>query len=165
MKVRGWPILALGLLLASTLVILVWNKAPTIHPYLFTAAALAILLVISIVGYHKGSVDKFSTISLIFIVFLLVRNVPFVATHYGVLEPGDVTSEYAVINVFSHMGKIFVIPAAAYGSQIPVYSCWPLLHTFSVIFADVLGTKDSLSPLVLPTVFSFVGFLFCIQLF
>ena len=160
MKLRRWAIITLGLILTIALVILVWNKEPTIYPYLFVAAALASLLAFSIIGYYKGSVDKFSTIFLIFIVFLFLRNVPFIATHYGALAPGDVTYEYAVINTFSQMDKIFIIPPSAFASQLTWYSSWPFLHTFSVIFADVLDIKNSLLPVILPTVFSLVGFFF-----
>jgi len=160
MKLRRWAIIALGLTLTIALVILVWNKEPTIYPYLFVAAALASLLAFAIIGYCKGSVDKFSTIFLILIVFLFLRNVRLIAVHYGAFEPGDVTYEYAVINIFAQMDKIFVIPPSAFWSQLTTYSSWPLMHTFSVIFADVLDIKTSLLPMVLPTVFSLTGFLF-----
>jgi len=160
LKLRRWVIIALGLILTIALVILVWNKEPTIYPYLFVATALASLLTFSIIGYYKGSVDKFSTIFLILIVFLFLRNVRAIAVHYGAIEPGDVTYEYAVINTFAQMDKIFVIPASAFSGMLTMYSSWPLLHTFSVIFADILGIKNSLLPMVLPTVFSSIVFLF-----
>lgn len=160
MKLRRWSIVTLGLILTIALVILVWNKEPTIYPYLFVATALAGLLAFSIIGYYKGSVDKFSIIFLIFIVFLFLRNVRAIAVHYGALEPGDASYEYAVINSFSQMDKIFVIPASAFSGMLTWYSSWPLLHTFSLIFADILGIKNSLLPMVLPTVFSSIGFLF-----
>jgi len=159
-NLKRWAIITLGLILTIALIILVWNKEPTIYPYLFVAVALASLLAFSIIGYHKGSVDKLSTVCLIFIVFLFLRNVQFIATYYGALTPGDVTYEYAVINIFSQVDKIFVIPASAFSNMLTWYSSWPLLHSFSLIFADVLGIKISLLPIVLPTIFSLIGFSF-----
>lgn len=82
-----------------------------------------------------------------------------IAVHYGAFEPGDVTYEYAVINTFAQMDRIFVIPPSAFWSQLTAYSSWPLLHTFSLVFADILGIKNSVLPMALPTVFSFIGFL------
>jgi len=158
--VKRWAIKELGLILAIALTILVWNKEPTIYPYLFVAITLASLLAFSITGYYKGSVDKFSTICLIFIVFLFLRNVQFIATHYQALIPADVTWEYAVINTFSQADKIFVIPASTFTDMLSWYSSWPLLHTLSLIFNDALGIKVSLLPVILPTIFSLVGFLF-----
>ncbi len=160
MKLRRWAIITLGLILTIALVILVWNKEPTIYPYLFVATALASLLAFAIIGYHKGSVDKFSTIFLIFIVFLFLRNVRFITTHYGALTPVGVTWEYAVINTFAQMDKVFIIPPSPFSDVLTWYSSWPLLHTFSVIFADVLGIKLSLLPVILPIVFGLIGFLF-----
>lgn len=160
MKLRRWSIVTLGLILTIALVILVWNKESSIYPYLFGATALASLLAFAIIGYCKGSVDKFSTIFLILIVFLFLRNVRLIAVHYGALEPSDVTYEYAVINTFAQMDKIFVIPPSAFWSQLTSYSSWPLLHTFSLVFADILGIKNSVLPMALPTVLSSVGFLF-----
>lgn len=160
MKLRRWSIIALGLILTIALVVLVWNKEPTIYPYLFVATAIASLLAFSIIGYYKGSVDKFTIIFLIFIVFLFLRNVRFIATHFEALTPVGVTWEYAVINAFSQMDKIFVIPLSPFSDVLTWYSSWPLMHTFSLIFADVLGIKTSLLPVVLPAVFSLIGFLF-----
>jgi len=160
MKLRRWAIITLGLILTIALVILVWNKEPTIYPYLLVAAALAGLLAFAIIGYCKGSVDKFSTVFLIFIVFLFLRNVRFIATHFEALTPVGVTWEYAAINAFSQMDKIFVIPPSPFSDVLTWYSSWPLMHTFSLIFADVLGIKLSLLPVILPTIFSLIGFLF-----
>ena len=157
---KRWAIITLGLILTIALVILVWNKEPTIYPYLFVAAILAGLLAFSIIGYYKGSVDKFSTIFLTFIVFLFLRNVRFIATHFEALTPVGVTWEYAVINAFSQMDKIFVIPPSPFSDVLTWYSSWPLLHTFSLTFADILGIKTSLLPVVLPIVFGLIGFLF-----
>jgi len=157
---RRWALITLGVILTSALIILVWNKQPTIYPYLFVAIALASLIAFSIIGYYKGVVDKFSTIFLILIVFLLLRNMQFIATQYGALMPGDVTWEYAVINTFSQADKVFVIPPSAFSNMLTWYSSWPLLHSFSMIFAETLGIKISLLPVILPTIFSFIGFLF-----
>lgn len=157
---KRWALIILGLILTIALIILVWNKQPTIYPYLFVAISLGSLLALSIIGYYKGSVDKFSTICLLFIVFLLLRSVQFIATHYQALTTGDVTYEYAVINTFSQADKIFVIPPTFFSNMLTWYSSWPLLHSFSLIFADVLGIKISLLPVVLPTIFSLIGFLF-----
>jgi len=155
-----WAIAALGVILAIVLVILVWNKEPTIYPYLLTAISLASLVAFSMIGYYKGVTDKFTTIFLVFLVFLLLRNVQFISTHYGALMPGDVTHEYAVINTFAEEGKMFTIPASAFSSRLAWYSSWPLLHSFSLIFADVLGIKISLLPVILPTILGIIGFLF-----
>jgi len=160
MKLRSQAIITLGLILTTALIILVWNKQPTIYPYVIVATAFAGLVAFSVIGYHMGFVDKFSTLFLIFFVFMLLRNVPFVATHYSALTPVGVTEHYAVINTFSQMDKIFVIPPSAFSNVLTMYSSWPLLHTFSLIFADVLGTKIFLLPIVLSTVFSIIGFLF-----
>lgn len=159
-NLRRWTIIGLGFILTIALVILVWNKEPTIYPYLFVAIGLASLLAFSIIGYHKGSVDKFSTICLIFVVFLFLRNVQFIASHYGALMPGDVTWEYAVINTFLQADRIFVIPASTFSNMLTWYSSWPLLHSFSLIFADVLSVKVSLLPVILSSIFSLAGFLF-----
>jgi len=56
MKLKRWSIITLGLILTIAVVILVWNKEPTIYPYLFVAAALASLLAFSIIGYCKSSI-------------------------------------------------------------------------------------------------------------
>lgn len=159
-NLRRWAIIGLGLILTIALIILVWNKQPTIYPYLFVAIALASLVTFSIIGYYKGTVDKLSTVCLVFIVFLFLRSVQFVATRYGALMLGDVTFEYAVINTFAQAEKIFVIPESAFSHMLTWYSSWPLLHTSSLIFADVLSIKASLLPVVLPTIFSFIGFAF-----
>jgi len=159
-NLKRWAIVILGLILTTALIILVWNKESTIYPYLFVAIALASLVAFSVIGYHKGQVDKLSTICLIFMVFLLLRNVQFIATHYRALTIADVTWEYAVINTFSQADKIFVIPPSAFSDILTWYSSWPLLHSFSVIFAETLGIKISLLPVILPTIFSFIGFLF-----
>jgi len=157
---RRWLLITIGVILTSTLIILIWNKQPTIYPYLLAAIGLASLVTFSIVGYYRGSIDKFSTICLIFIVFLLLRNVQFIATYFTALMPGDVTYEYAVINTFSQADRIFVIPQSAFTSRLTWYSSWPLLHSLSLISGDVLGIKISLLPVILPTIFSLIGFLF-----
>ena len=159
-NLRRWAIITLGLILTIALIILVWNKQPTIYPYLLAAIGLAILIVFSIVGYHRGTVDKLSTVCLILILFLFLRNVQFIATHFEALMPGDVTYEYAVINTFSQANKVFVIPPSFFSSRLTWYSSWPLLHTLSMIFGDVLDIKISLLPVILPTIFSLIGFLF-----
>lgn len=159
-NLKRWAIITLGLILTIALVILVWNKLPTIYPYLCISIALSTLLAFSIVGYSKGNTDKFSVIFLVFLVFLFLRNVQFIATHYGTFLPADVTWEYAVINTFSQQGQIFTIPASAFSHMLTWYSSWPLFHTFSLIFADVLGMKLSTLPVVLPTILGSIGFLF-----
>ena len=160
-NLRRWAIIGLGLILTVALVILVWNKEPTIYPYLFVAIALASLIAFSIVGYYKGVVDKFSTICLILIVFLLLRNVQFISTHYSALMPaGDVHWEYAVINTFAQDGQISVIPPGEFSRMLTWYSSWPALHTFSLAFADVTGVGLHTLPIVLPIIFSCIGFFF-----
>lgn len=159
-NLKRWALIILGLILTIALVILVWNKETAVYPYLFVVIALASLVTFSIVAYSRGETDKFSTVFLILILFLLLRSVPFIATHYGALRTGDVTWEYAVINTFSQANKAFVIPPTSFSNMLTWYSSWPLLHTFSLIFSGVLGIKTSLLPVVLPAIFSLIGFLF-----
>lgn len=156
---KSRAVVATGLLLTIVLVILVWNKAPTMYPYLCVAIAFSALLAFSIIRYHQGTGDKFSAIFLIFIAFLFLRNVQFISTHYSALMPADVTWEYAVINTFSQQGQIFTIPASEFSTMLTWYSSWPLLHSLSLVFADVLGIKISLLPVILPTILGIIGFL------
>ena len=158
-KIWDWEIVGLGLVLVTGLVIIAWSKPATIFPYFSLSLAMAALLVFSIIVYYRGTA-RFSTIFLILLVLLFLGNLPFIATHYQALAPGDVTFEYAVINTFSQGSAIFVIPESPFSNILTWYSSWPLLHSLSLIFSDVLGIEVSVLPLVLPTIFSLIGFLF-----
>ena len=159
-NLKRWAIIGLGLILTIALVILVWNKQPTIYPYLMVTIALASLVVFSIIGYYRGQVGKFTTVFLILIVCVLLRNVQFIATHYSAMQPGDVVEEYAVINTFSQTGHLSVIPPGEFSVMLTWYSSWPAFHSLSLIFADVLGIELAKLPVVLPTVLGIIGFAF-----
>jgi len=158
---KSRAIVSVGILLVIMLFIVVWNKTPTIYPYLCLAIAFSGVLVFSIIRYHQGTGDKFSVIFLIFIAFLFLRNVQFISAHYSALMPaGDVTWEYAVINTFSQQGQIAVIPPGDFSNMLTWYSSWPALHALSLIFTDVSGVRLYALPIVLPIIFSCIGFLF-----
>ncbi len=159
-NLKRWSLIILGLILTIALVILVWNKEPTIYPYLFVSIALSVLITFSIIGCYKGIIDRSSTIVLIFMIFLFLRNVQFIATQYMALTPDDVTFEYSVIKYFSEANRIFVIPNSPFSNMLSWYSSWPLLHSLSMIFSSVLDINIALIPVLLPSVFSTIGFLF-----
>jgi hypothetical protein len=156
---KSRAIVALGLILIIVLATLVWDKQPTIYPYLCLAIAFSGVLTFSIIRYHQDAGNKFSVIFLIFIAFLFLRNVQFISTHYSALMPADVTWEYAVINTFSEQGQISTIPASTFSDMLTWYSSWPAFHTLSLIFGDILGIKLSVSPVILPTILGSIGFL------
>jgi len=159
-KFKGLLLLPPCILLTIVLVTFVWDKQPTIYPYLIVAIALASVVVFSIIGYHRGQVSKFTTVFLILIVYVLLRNVQFIATHYSAMEPGDVVQEYAVINTFSQAGQLSVIPRGEFSIMLTWYSSWPALHSLSLVFANVLGIELAKLPMVLPTILGMIGFAF-----
>ena len=152
---RWWAAI-LGLTLIIILTILVWDKQSTIYPYLFLSLAIAALLSYSIISY-KEQRSIAPTIIFILVVFVFLRNVSFISTHYGALTPGDVSWEYAVINTFLAEGEIFVIRGE---SMLTWYSSWPALHSVSLVFSIILDVAPDILPVVLPTIFGFIGFLF-----
>ena len=157
---RRWAVTIIGLILVIVLSILVWDKQPTIYPYLFLSLTVAALLAYSIISY-KEQQSSAPTILFILIICLFLRSVPFIATHYGILPMGDVSYEYAVINTFSDEGRIFVIPGESLPQiRLTWYSSWPALHSLSLIFSTILDVDPYFVPMILPLVFSLVGFLF-----
>ena len=159
-NLKRWLVIILGLILVIALIILVWNKEPVIYPYLFVVIALSVLVTFSIVGCYAGIINASSTIILIFLIFIVLRNVQFIATQYMALTPDDVTFEYSVIRAFTEADKIFVISDFPFSSMLRWYSSWPLLHSLSMIFAGILNINTALIPVILPSIFSAIGFLF-----
>jgi hypothetical protein len=151
---RWWTTI-LGLTLIIILTILVWDKQPTIYPYLFLSLTIAALLSYSIISY-KEQRSIVPTIIFILVVFVFLRNVSFISTHYGALTPADVTYEYAVINTFLAEGEISVI----HGSLLTWGSSWPAFYSVCVVFSITLDVAPDILPVVLPTVFGLIGFLF-----
>ena len=153
-------LLSLGVLLTIVLVTLVLDRQPTIYPYLAVAIALAAVVVFSMIGYYRGQVGRFTTIFLVLILYVLFVNIQFIATRYSVMMPDDVVQEYAVLNTFSQAGRLFVIPHAEFSVMLNWYSSWPVIHSLSLIFGDVLGIELAKLPVVLPTILGVIGFVF-----
>jgi len=153
-------IIASGILLAILISLLVWNKQPTIFPYVLLALLAASLLSFAILR-SNGKEGKFSAIFLVFLIaFLLLPNIWFISTHYAALQAGDVSAEYAIANTLADYDKVFTVPPTFDSMRPTNYSMHPLLHTLTVITGNITEIDTRILAMIMPSIFGAIGFLF-----
>jgi len=145
-------------LVISMAIYALWNGIALPATYFIASILLGILLVILVL---KG-LQRYS-IFYILLMYLLMRNVYYLASHYTSIPFGDTYQNYGVLRNFLQRGNVFVIHTQTpfpFEDRFVWFSEWPLLETL----AQSLCLVSSIDPfhivLLLPFVLSIGQYVF-----
>jgi len=125
--------------------------------YFMAIALLTILLVFQIV---KNGHNNFLVFQMA-LLYLLIRNIYYLATNYSVIPFIDANWDYGVVKTFIENGSISVIiepnPPA---TLLTWYSGWPLMHTLALSLSQISGINAFYVVLLLPSIIGASSFIF-----
>lgn len=148
----------LSMFLIITIAFSLWYRELTLLPYLYIIPAI---LLGGIYGRSMLSVwDKYFAVQVIGL-FLILRNVIYIATQYSAIPFADPYWDFAVIENFSNANRFFVIPVTLDSTtQLTWYSGWPILHILTIMLSRVSGIDIFPLVLMMPSVISTVTMAF-----
>ena len=126
-----------------------WYKIFLPTTYYLMILALAVILSLQMIKYHRISFSVFSlALSIVF-----MRNVYYLATNYAIIPFGDGNWDYGVVKTFASEGRAFVITEQNYPATLLTwYSGWPILHILALCLSQVSGINAYQVALLLPSV-------------
>jgi len=150
-------IAALETVLVFLVACCLWYKFLLPTSYFVAVALFTILLVIQMVKNHHIKFLVFQ----IALLFLLTRNVYYLATNYSIIPFRDGNWDYGVVKIFMKQNSISVIrelnPPA---TLLTWYSGWPALHTLAMSLSQISGIDAFYIALLLPSIISICSFIF-----
>ncbi len=134
-----------------------WYKVFLPSAYFVGSILLGILFATSMLRRGRRRYLIFQMLLL----FLLLRNVYYLATQYSSIPFGDPYWDYGVIATFLEADSVFVIPAeTSPATYLTWYSGWPLLHVLVSILSRISSIDPFYITLIFPSIFSTLSFIF-----
>jgi hypothetical protein len=134
-----------------------WYRVSLPSVYFAASMLLGIMLAISTLTPGRCRYLVFQAL----LIFLMIRNVYYVATQYSSMPFADPHWNYGVFATFSETNSIFVIPGETYPAiRLPWYSGWPLLHISALILFRVSSIDSFYITLMLTSIISAGSFIF-----
>ena len=150
-------VVALEMLLVFLIACCLWYKVFLPTSYFMAIALLTALLIIQIVKNHRITFLVFQ----IALLFLLTRNIYYLATNYSIIPFADGNWDYGVVKTFIEKSSISIIrepnPPA---TVLTWYSGWPSLHTLAMSLSQISGIDAFYVALLLPSIISISSFIF-----
>jgi len=136
----------------------VWNKAFPVWVYIAASAFLGIFIAIAIcTGKYRR---PFVFVQLL-LLFLVIRNVYPMASHYSVLPFGDPYGQYGVVRAFLQQNDAAIVHLGVEwpATWLTNYSAWPGIQLLAIAVHRVCNFDAYTVALALPWVFAIVWFL------